>query len=106
MAKRQGIRRVDSVEVMGEGSYVEFTPIIYGKAKQAAQQKDDGDNVKNADLVVDLLAGALRAWDWVDFDDDPLPLPQTGAELEDMLTVNEVQFLTREMVGTAERAKN
>lgn len=106
MAKRQGIRRVDSAEVMGEDSYVEFTPIIYARAKQAAKQKDDKDDIEKADLVIDLIAGALRAWDWVGFDDAPLLLPKTGPELEEMLTVNEVQFLTREMVGSVEQRKN
>lgn len=106
MAKRQGIKRVDSSEVMGEGSYVEFSPVMYEDAKNASIQRDESDNTKNAELVIDLIVGALREWDWVDFDGKPLPLPKTGAELEKILTVTEVQFLTREMVGNVERQKN
>jgi len=106
MAKRQGTRRVDSTEVMGEGSFVKFRPILYKSAVDAVNARNDDDEMKNAKLVTGLIVDALLEWDWVDYDGNPLPLPETSEQLEEMLTVNEVQFLTREMVGSGERQKN
>jgi len=101
MAKRQSIRRIDSEEVMGEGSYVIARSILYSEARGAKDEGDDKDIV-----VLNLVADSLVEWDWVDFDGNDMPLPKDGTELSQMLTIPEVQFLTQELMGSLEKQKN
>jgi hypothetical protein len=106
MAKRQGVRKVDSEEVQGKGSYVKVRPIPYKDSRAAVNVGDDVSTGEKADMVTDLIVNSLIEWDWVDYDGEPLPLPTTTEEMAEILTTDEVNFLTRDLLGSAERSKN
>ncbi len=107
MAKRQGVRKIDSSEVMGEGSYVKAKPIPYKDSRAVLDLPDDMGSGEKADMVTDLIAQSLVEWDWVDYDDEPLPVPKSTEEMYEIgLNTNEVTFLTKELLGSVEQRKN
>jgi hypothetical protein len=92
--------------VQGEGSYVKAREIIFEDARKALEARDKSD-LEQTDAVIELIVNSLVGWDWVDFDGNLLPLPQTADELRKMLTMGEVQFLTKALVARSETdAKN
>lgn len=106
MAKRQGVRKIDSSDVMGPGSYVKVRPIPYKDSRAALDVGDDVGAGAKADMVTDLIVGALVEWDWVDYGGEPLLLPKTTEEMAEILNTDEVKFLSGELIGSAERSKN
>ncbi|MDD5000878.1 MAG: hypothetical protein PHO55_07835 [Thiomonas arsenitoxydans] len=60
-----------------------------------------GDSAKVADLnraILSYAAERIVAWNWVDDDENTLPLPKDKPELVDQLYADEVTFLARETV--------
>ena len=112
MAKRQGVKKIDSSEVMGEGSYVTFRPIPYSAVRDILKMNEDESEVsgtnrlETSDYIVNLVIDALVEWDWVGYDDEPLPIPTTLDEFCKTLNTFETQFLTKQLLGSVERSKN
>jgi len=117
MPKRQNIVRLDSSEVQGEGSFVvvraqsvrEMRDLTKSDAYRKLVTATDAVDSQIAmfDLAPDTLKRILE-WNWVDDDDEPLPLPKDDPEIFDKLTQQEFEFLV-DAVGRrreAEELKN
>lgn len=63
--------RVDSEEVQGPGSWVEFKRPTWGMIEDIPDD-DRGKHLLNASIV---------AWNWTDDDDKPIPLPVNVEDL-------------------------
>jgi hypothetical protein len=78
MAKRKHklFRTVDSSEIQGDGSFVKFKNISLNdilKHSQGTNGKLSDDEAANMGLMV--LDEMIVEWDWVDDDDQLLPIP-------------------------------
>jgi hypothetical protein len=110
VAKRKGTVRFNSDEVQGEGSYVLVSPLTVGEAKELYNSARPGKDAKDVDEQVleisfDTIAAHVVEWDWVDYDDKPLPLPKDNPAIVDRLNVNEIKFLAECLTGN-EAKKN
>ncbi|MHC4195892.1 MAG: hypothetical protein ACYSYU_10795 [Planctomycetota bacterium] len=78
MAKRKHkkYRVVDSSEIQGEGSFVKIKNIslneILGHSQGAKGKPDDEEA---AQMGLQILDDMIVDWDWVDDEDNPLPVP-------------------------------
>ena len=105
MPKRRGIRRVESTSVQGEGSWVEVDALTVKEVKEMRKQAAN-DDYDNFDAGIDLVRKHVINWNWVDYDERPLPTPKAYPEIVDTLTVNEVNFLAEALMGEDEASKN
>lgn len=107
MAKRRSTYRVSSEEVQGEGSFVVLRAVPYKVAREALSLRGDSAGVSLVEAeqyVRSLIASSIVEWDWVDDDDNLLPVPE-GDNLDSLLSL-EVKFLTEELLGTLGGTKN
>lgn len=89
--------RVDSAEVQGEGSWVEFQRPTWGMIGQV----NDGKSHPNL-----LLELAVVDWNWTDDNGDPLPLPKDEAGLIERLPAQEAHWLLENSeIGKRNEAK-
>jgi hypothetical protein len=93
MAKRKQTLRVASTEVQGAGSYVEFAPMTYGESKAVIAKADGLSDVEKVAFNERLLTEKIMGWDWVDNDDNLLPLPKDDPTVFERLTSWEINFL-------------
>ena len=77
MPERQ-LKRVDCKAVQGDEAYMEIKPLTFGERREAS--------------AVDALMQRVTEWNWVDWEDEPLPLPHDEAARE-RLTDQEVEFI-------------
>ncbi len=77
MPARQ-LKRVDCQAVQGDGSYMVIRPLTFG-------ERGEG-------LDVNGLMQRIVEWNWVDWDNEPLPLPH-DEEAQKRLTDAEVEFI-------------
>lgn len=104
MAKRRSTYRIDSKEVQGEGSFVILRAVPYRVAREALELRGDSEGlslVEAEKYVSTLIANSIVEWDWVDDDDNPLPIPEEG-NLDNLLSL-EVKFLTEKLLGSLDR---
>ncbi len=123
MPKRQNARRIDSTDMQGDDSYIE---IRYPKVKvmrtykehmtQLSKQMEKlrNDSTKDAPAILklstqvdslgdELITGHLKAWNWVDDDEKPLPQPHEDGAL-DMLETNERTWILQQLqLGASEK---
>jgi hypothetical protein len=114
MAQRMNMVRVASDAVQGPDSYVVVRKLGYAQRQRATNiltEAFGGQLPKNMDLgdleqprqvmeandafTRDLLAVNVAAWDWVDDDGQPLPLPSVDPGVVDRLSEDEVAFIVR-----------
>lgn len=93
MAKRNNQRIVKSDAVQGEGSFVTVSPLTYGEQREVILNPLEGEeyirrNERN-------VRAHIHAWDWVDGEGAPLPLPNADETVFMRLTVEEFNFLVR-----------
>lgn len=107
MPKRKSTERYDSTDIQGEGSYVVLHKLTVGQIKQMRKaSRSDGDSDEMSfDVGLDTIADSIVEWNWVDDNDEPLPLPTDDETIIDRLNSDEVTFLAEALVG-ANRAKN
>lgn len=99
MAKRKSVRRFDTDEVQGEGSYVVMTAFKVKEIRAARQAKrEQGDDFDGVEAGVQALRTHLVEWNWVDDNDQPLPKPQDEPSVIDDLTSDEAEFLANLLV--------
>ncbi len=124
MPKRQSARRINSDVIQGEDSYIEirFPKVGTMKAyrKSIAElskemEKLQENTVKDTSAILDLadkveLAGNelinahLKAWNWVDDDETPLPQPDKNGVL-DMLEIHERNWILQQFQVAATEKK-
>lgn len=98
------LKRVDSSEVQGEGSYVVLKPPRWGDIKQLRKLSDDDpESVATAEKVI---ADAVVEWNWADDAGQPLPLPSATPDVLDDLWATEVTWLLKALTLDTEQAKN
>jgi len=105
MAQRRNSYRADSAEVQGEGSFVTLRSFRWGEVKDkvAVKQDVDGQTVETVTANIEFLASAILEWNWVDDDGNPLPLPKDNPGVMDLLTLEEITFLSQQSVGKFRR---
>lgn len=116
MSKRQNIITFDSTEVQGEGSWIKVRMVTHGQSKKL--QKDFSDVIGKdfSDISIErraefqtqsdeLLTRMIVDWNWVNDDDEPLPLPRDEQTVVDELTELEHQFIANAIRGEGERKK-
>jgi len=123
MAKRRSIRRVDTEELQGEGSFVVVSAVktkeikktrklsLEAEQAQKAVNKlrkagdEDIEDVESFDgfqAGLDMIQRHLVDWNWVDDDDVPLPKPKDHPEVVDELSTDEVTYLADLLTGEGE----
>lgn len=125
MPKRQSVKRHETDEVQGEGSYVVLTGVKIreirkvrregrkadrAKAKLAAEIQEDPtrelteEELKDYEFEggISLLASHIIEWNWVDDEGTPLSLPKDDSEVTDELTNDETEFLMDLLMGSEE----
>lgn len=94
MAKRKLTMRIPSTEVQGEGSYVEFAALTYGESKAIVTRVDDTETDSEKIAINErLLIEKIVGWNWVDENDNPLPLPKDDPTVLDTMPSWEMTFL-------------
>ncbi len=126
MPKRQSARRIDSEEIQGDDSYIEIRfPKVkvmrtyreqmteLSKTMEELQKVSIKDRNTTAilglstqvELLGDELINAhLKAWNWVDDDENPLPQPYEDDVL-DMLETNERTWILQQFQISASEKK-
>lgn len=113
MAQRQNRRQVDSERVQGEGSFVVVRGMTVGEhnqnlklVRQAQRLGADADEGQVAKLEADmakLMGACVLDWNWVDDDEQPLPLPRDDEGVLERLTLDEIAFLAEVIRGDVEK---
>jgi hypothetical protein len=96
---------VQTEEVQGEGSYVVIRKPKVREIRELRQQRDSAD-VDTFEVSIELISDHLVDWNWVDDDDNPLPLPSQDPSVIDELNDEETEFLASILIGTREDRKN
>jgi len=115
MPKRQSIKRIESTEVQGEGSYVvvrrqlvsEMRKFASGETWKQIQKMQSGE-LEDPALALAMAQEATERvieWNWVDDDDNPLPLPKDDPEVFDKLTDEEFAFLSVALSASTQGAE-
>lgn len=120
MPKRVGVKRHNSQEVQGEGSYVVVTGVKVKEIRRIRQQTRDAERERaRHDVLLKedplaqvpeveydefesglaLLASHIVDWNWVDDEGDPLPLPKDDPAVVEELTNEESEFLIQLLMG-------
>lgn len=98
MSKRQSVKRHESVEVQGEGSFVVVSAVKV-KEIRAIRKISDSPEFDDFEGGIKLLSRHVVDWNWVDDDDKPLPTPKEKPEIIEELTDQESQFLVSLLMG-------
>lgn len=91
--------RVDASKVQGEGAYVDWRRLTWGERRDTREQSTQLEGEESVEYLLGFVASHIAGWNWTDDQGQPLPLPQSAADLE-KLFVEEIDFLLR----TATRA--
>ena len=97
MAKRTTVRRFDTEEVQGEGSFVVLSSLKVKEVRRLHKLTDVKEGEEEPDAFeegVKMLANHIVDWDWVDDDGNPLPKPKGKISVIDMLTNEESEFIS------------
>ena len=122
MPKRQTVKRHETEEIQGEDSYVVVTGIKVrdirrlrkmvrneGLQERNEEHREKGESEEEPtdqfEESLKLIAKHVTKWNWVDDDEEPLPVPAENPEVMDELTNEEAVFLTELMIGSI-AAKN
>ena len=96
------VRRYETEEVQGEGSFVVLSSLKVGETRKLRKQaaSEDSDEVLAG---LKLLSAHIVDWNWVDDNEDPLPLPEGKIAIMDELTNEEVEVLSSLLIGANEK---
>jgi len=95
MPKRVDAIRLDASEVQGDGAWVELRKLKWREMKELPKRLAHVANTED-DYTAEmerLLIEHLVAWNWCNERGEPLPVPKTSAEFDD-LTSDEIKFLS------------
>ena len=102
MAKRIAVRKYDTDSVQGEGSFVVMSSLKVGETRKLRKlvASDDVDEVFEG---LKLLSKHVVDWNWVDDNDELMPLPEGKIAVMDELTNEEVEVLSDLLIGANEK---
>jgi len=134
MPKRRNVVRVMTPEVQGDDSFVVVQKLTVGEAREVLrdgqlrtkaarkQMQAAGDDeqdrrmtqeiidadaaMENIDWAVRRFAGHIKEWNWVDDDGQPLPQIKDDPTVIDLLSMDEMQSLSKAMGASEEAGKN
>lgn len=98
-AKRQAIFTFPSDKVQGKGSWVKVRAMMYGTVKRIRLELADADDEQQLTANEQLVIDHVFDWNWVDDDDQPLPLPKADPDVLTRLTAQEMTFLGQAVGG-------
>lgn len=104
MPKRQNRIRAATPDVQGDDSYIVVTLPTTQELK-AIIRLEDSDNVQAFESGADLIRNHLKEWNWVDDDEEPLPLPKDDMDVIGRLTAQEFRTVLDVMTGSADGKK-
>jgi hypothetical protein len=98
MAKRKHkqYRTIATDDVQGEGSYVKIKMLSLKQVMDKAGIGGGQDEQAAADAMLDVLDEMVVDWNWVDDDDNPLPLPADAPGTIASLPFQEANYLLTE----------
>lgn len=103
MARRGKTERI-MTPVQGDDAWVIVTLPSVGEVEDVLAAGDDV--YKSFSVGKDILRQHIREWNWVDYDDSPLPCPSEDPEVVNGLTLEEYMALIRILLGDEEDRKN
>jgi len=98
MSKRKSVRVYETDDLQGEGSFVKLSAVKVREVRKARKLAKDAE----VDAFMEglkMLKDHVLAWNWVDDNDEPLPLPKDQPDVLDELTNEEVEFLAGILMG-------
>jgi len=87
-------RRIKTDDIQGEGSFVVISAMTYAHAQDLFAE--DGVTLSQnftAEQGFELLQRLILEWNWVDDDDEPLPIPSEGEGVLKGLPIEELDYL-------------
>ena len=105
MPKRRRVRRHASNEVQGEGSWAIVAALTVAEMRDFRKRADE-EGFDAFELGVEVLKTHVYEWNWVDDDGEPFPQPKDDPSVIDLLTDDEVEFLSAHIQGSEAEAKN
>jgi len=103
--KRRRVRRHASNEVQGEGSWVITAALNVAEMREYRKRAEEED-FDAFEMGIDVLKTHVYTWNWVGDDDAPFPQPEDDPGVMDLLTDDEVEFLSKCIQGDEAEAKN
>jgi len=103
MAKRARIEKFVT-PIQGDDAWVEVTKPSVGEVERILIAGDDV--YQTFSVGKDILVKHIKGWNWVDYDDSPLPIPSNEVKVIDTLTLDEYQELIKLLLGAEEERKN
>lgn len=103
MPRRQNRRRVETLSVQGDDSYVVVSLPHVSEIEEVMEQS--GDNLESFKAGSMIIAKHVHEWNWVDDDGGDLPLPNSGNDNVGLLTTEEFKLLIELMLGSTEQKK-
>lgn len=99
MPKRLSVRRLDSLEVQGDDSWVVIKYPTVEFMRQTLLDKPDAEQNTRVmfDFGVKLIQEHVLDWNWVDDDGNPLPTPKNDPDAVRQLTSMELQWLASQL---------
>ena len=105
MPKRKSVKKHDTSEVQGEGSYVILSSVKVWEIRKLRQESANPD-VNQVEAGIVLLARHVVGWNWVDDEGQPLPVPKDDPTVVDELTEEESEFLANLLVGKPKNSES
>ena len=103
MPQRQSIKRVDSANVQGEGSWVDVRRITYGMGVDAQKLQSTTETSSLDVYKRKLITYLVAAWNWVDDEGQLLPTPKENPAVIDSLLDTEIMWLMQQLVAQTDR---
>jgi len=103
MAKRARVEKFVT-PIQGDDAWVEVTKPSVGEVERILIAGDDV--YQTFSVGKDILVKHIKGWNWVDYDDSPLPIPSNEIKVIDTLTLDEYQELIKLLLGAEEERKN
>lgn len=109
--KYKKVRRIDTADIQGEGSYIELKSFSWKELRALGFDSinlEDVNNMETADFAFKVAKTALVGWNWVDDNGDPLPDPAGHETLFDDLPSQEQTYIIKklELAVETDKTKN
>jgi len=106
MPQRKNVKKVTTVTLQGEESYVVYTPMKVGEVRTVRKLSEENPKYDAFEGGLAMLAAHIKDWNWVDEEGSPLAKPGEDASVLDKLTSEEVEFLSDLLLGKGDDLKN